>query len=140
MKFDNNTHRWITEEILSDKENKNKIFLEKIFDFISERKNFVGKATELANLLAPQSDTEIFPNRLTRDLIQNAYELANCGIKFSSERSHGAGKICLEFLPSGDGSDGKNTPPDFADLPSPALNKAFYNVDLAGAGNFCDDG
>ena len=78
--------------------------------FDSERKNFVGTATELANLLAPQFDTEIFPNRLTRDLIQNAYELASCGIKFSSERSHGARKIRLEFLPSGDGSDGKNLP------------------------------
>ena len=65
----NATHRWITDEILSEKENKNKIFIEKIFDFISERKNFVGTATELANLLAPQFDTEIFPNRLTRDLI-----------------------------------------------------------------------
>ena len=110
LKFDNNTHRWITDEILSDKENKNKIFIEKIFDFISERKNFVGTATELANLLAPKFDTEIFPNRLTRDLIQNAYELASCGIKFSSERSHGARKIRLEFSPSGDGSDSKNLP------------------------------
>lgn len=40
-----------------------------------ERKNFVGTATELANLLAPKFETEIFPNRLTRDLVQNAYEL-----------------------------------------------------------------
>ena len=110
LKFDNNTHRWITDEILSDKENKNKIFIEKVLDFISERKNFVGTATELANLLALKFDSEIFPNRLTRDLIQNAYELASYGIKFSSERSHGARKIRLEFTTSGDGSDSKNLP------------------------------
>ena len=62
------------------------------------------------NLPTPKFDTEIFPNRLTRDLVQNAYELAYYGIKFSSERSHGAGRIKLEILPPGDGSfygDGK---------------------------------
>ena len=30
LKFDNATHRWITDEIFTDKENKNKIFIEKI--------------------------------------------------------------------------------------------------------------
>ena len=104
LKFDNNTHRWITDEIFSDKENKNKIFIEKIFDFISERKNFVGTATELVNLLAPKFDTEIFPNRLTRDLVQSAYELANNGIKFSYKRSNGQRIISLT---ASDGSDGK---------------------------------
>ena len=56
------------------------------------------------------NETEIFPNRLTRDLIQNAYELTSYGINFSSERSHGARKIRLEFSLSGDGSDSKNLP------------------------------
>lgn len=28
---------------------------------------------------------------------------------------------------------------DFTDLPSPDLDKAFYNTDLAGDGNFSDD-
>ena len=110
LKFDITTHRWATEEILSEKENKSKFFIKMIFDFISERKNFVGTATELVNLLTPKFDTGIFPNRLTRDLVQNAYELAYYGIKFSSERSHGARRIRLELL-SGDGSDGKNMPP-----------------------------
>lgn len=111
MKFDSEKHRWISDETFSEKDNKNKFFIEKIFNFISERKKFVGTATELANLIAPQFETEIFPNRLTRDLVQNAYELESYGIKFSSERSHGARRIKLEILPSGDGSDSKNTPP-----------------------------
>ena len=111
LRFDIEQHRWLSDEILSKKENKNKIFIEKIFDFISERKKFVGTATELVNLLTPKFDTEIFPNRLTRDLVQNAYELAYYRIKFSSERSHGSRRIKLEILPSGDGSDGKNMPP-----------------------------
>ncbi len=68
-----------------------------------ERKNFVGTATELAALLVPRFDTEIFPNRLTRDLVQNAHELSSYGIKFSSERSHGARRIRLDLL-SGDGN------------------------------------
>lgn len=109
LKFDGEQHRWISDEILSEKENKNKIFIEKIFDFMIERKNFVGTATELAALIEPRFDTKIFPNRLTRDLVQNTYELAGYGIKFSSERSHGTRRIRLELL-SGDGSDSKNMP------------------------------
>ena len=111
MKFDSEKHRWISDEILSEKDNKSKIFVEKIFDFISQKKNFIGTATELANLITPQFETEIFPNRLTRDLVQNAYELESYGIKFSSERSHGTRRIKLEILLSGDGSDSKNVPP-----------------------------
>ena len=109
LKFDSEQHRWISDEAFSEKENKSKIFIEKIFDFMIERKNFVGTATDLTSLLAPRFDTEIFPNRLTRDLVQNAYELSSYGIKFSSERSHGARRIRLELL-SGDGSDSKNMP------------------------------
>ena len=109
LKFDGEQHRWISDETFSERENKSKIFIEKIFDFMIERKNFVGTATELASLLAPRFDTEVFPNRLTRDLVQNAYELTGYGIKFSSERSHGARRIRLELL-SGDGSDSKNMP------------------------------
>ena len=95
LKFDIATHRWATEEILSEKENKSKFFIKMIFYFISERKNFVGTATKLVNLLTPKFDTEIFPNRLTRDLVQNAYELAYYGIKFSYKRSNGQRIISL---------------------------------------------
>lgn len=109
LKFDDEKHRWISDEFFSEKENKSKIFIEKIFDFMIERKNFIGTATELANLIAPRFDTEVFPNRLTRDLVQNAYELSSYGIKFSSERSHGSRRIRLELM-SGDGSDSKNMP------------------------------
>lgn len=109
LKFDSEQHRWISDETFSEKENRNKVFVEKIFDFMIERKKFVGTATELAALLASRFETEMFPNRLTRDLVQNAYGLADYRIKFSSERSHGARKIRLELL-SGDGSDSKNMP------------------------------
>ncbi len=111
LKFDSEQHRWITDEIFPDKESKSKTLVEKIFNFMIERKKFVGTATELAKLLAPKFDTDLFPNRLTRDLVQNAYELSGYGIKFSSERSHGTRRIRLEMLQSGDSSDGKNIPP-----------------------------
>ncbi|MCM1167803.1 MAG: helicase RepA family protein [Lachnospiraceae bacterium] len=109
LKFDSDRHRWISDENFFEKDNKNKIFIEKILDFISERKNFVGTATELAELLALRFDSEIFPNRLTRDLVQNTYELSGYGVKFVLERSHGVRRIRLELL-SGDGSDSKNMP------------------------------
>ena len=41
-------------------------------------------------------------NSIAIVLVQNAYELAGSGIKFSSERSHGARRIRLDLL-SGDG-------------------------------------
>ena len=110
LKFDSEQHRWLSNESFSEKDDKNKIFIEKIFEFMIEQKNFVGTATELANLLAMKFESEIFPNRLTRDLVQNAYELSGYGIKFSSERSHGARRIRFELL-SGDGSDSKNPAP-----------------------------
>ena len=89
---------------------KTKFLLKKYLILSAKEKN-IGTATELANLIAPQFETGIFPNKLTRDLVQNAYELENYGIKFSSERCHGARRIKLEILLPGDGSDSKNTPP-----------------------------
>ena len=38
LKFDSEKHRWITDETFFKKENKSKIFIEKIFDFMVERK------------------------------------------------------------------------------------------------------
>ena len=110
LKFNSEKHRWISDEVFSEKDDKNKIFIKKIFDYINERKKFIGTATELANLITPRFEKEIFPNRLTRDLVQNAYELESYGIKFSSERSHGTRRIKLEILLLGDGSDSKNMP------------------------------
>ena len=89
---------------------KTKFLLKKYLILSAKEKN-IGTATELANLIALQFETGIFPNKLTRDLVQNAYELENYGIKFSSERCHGARRIKLEILLPGDGSDSKNTPP-----------------------------
>lgn len=60
LKFDAEKRRWITDETFSEKENKNKIFIEKIFDFMVERKNFVGTATELSALLTPRFETKNF--------------------------------------------------------------------------------
>ena len=62
---------------------KTKFLLKKYLILSAKEKN-IGTATELANLIAPQFETGIFPNKLTRDLVQNAYELKNYGIKFSS--------------------------------------------------------
>lgn len=111
LKFNSEKHRWISDEVFSEKDDKNKIFIKKIFDYINERKKFIGTATELANLITPRFEKETFPNRLTRDLVQNAYELESYGIKFSSERSHGTRRIKLEILLLGDGSDSKTVPP-----------------------------
>ncbi|MGN1109003.1 MAG: AAA family ATPase [Oscillospiraceae bacterium] len=106
LKFDEETHRWTTDEVISDKEDKSKLFVQKIVEFMKERKNFSGTATELAGLLKPYFENEIYPNRLTRDLIQNAYTLKEHGIEIRTSRNKKQRVISI-ILSGSDSSDGK---------------------------------
>ncbi len=105
LKFDSSTHRWVADEAVDAKEDKSTIFIEKVVEFMNEQKYFLGSATELADLLAPHFENEIFPNRLTRDLIQNAYALKDYGIEISTSRSNKQRVITIAC--NGDSSDGK---------------------------------
>lgn len=105
LKFDSSTHRWIADKAVDTKENKSKIFIEKVVEFMKVQNHFSGSATELAKLLAPHFENEIFPNRLTRDLIQNAYALNDHGIEISTSRSNKQRIITITC--GDDSSDGK---------------------------------
>ena len=58
-------------------------------------------------LMKNKYETEMFPNRLTRDLVQHTYEMRSYGVEFSHNRSNGQRLLSLKYDSSSDGSDGK---------------------------------
>ena len=79
-----------------------------VYLFIKERIHFEGTATELVEQLKSVTDEEFFANRVTRDLVQNGYEMSKYGIDFKHKRTHSGRVICIDYHAERDGSDGKN--------------------------------
>ena len=78
-----------------------------VHDLMLELKIFRGTATEMCALMKNKFGTEMFPNRLTRDLVQHTYEMRSYGVEFSHNRSNGQRLLSLKYDSSSDGSDGK---------------------------------
>ncbi len=83
------------------------IFSFAIHDFMMEQQSFIGSATNLCDLLYQKFNRKYFPNRLSRDLIQHTEELERYGVLFNFRRSHGCRILELEYIASGDSSDGR---------------------------------
>lgn len=85
MIFENN--RWK----VTDKEEKSKqdIFFFAVHDFMITQKSFRGNATELCELIKDFFREELFPNRITRDLLQHTFELEQYGVSVRTMRSNG---------------------------------------------------
>ena len=79
-----------------------------VHDLMLELKAFRGTATELCSLMKNKYGTEMFPNRLTRDLVQHTYEMRSYGVEFTHSRSNGHRIMTLTYRPDSDSSDGKN--------------------------------
>ena len=107
MHFDNNVMRWIVENEPEQKSRDN-IVLSAVYLFIKERIHFEGTATELVEELKSVTTEVIYPNRVTRDLVQNGYELSKYGIDFKYERVHKGRVIILHYNGKRDSSDGRN--------------------------------
>ena len=106
--FDSKLKKWnITDEPTAPK-NKDNIFLSAVYLFIKEKIHFEGTATELVEQLKSVTDEKFFSNRVTRDLVQNGYEMRKYGIDFKHKRTHSGRIICLDYSAERDGSDGKN--------------------------------
>ena len=128
--FDSKLKKWnVTDEPTAPK-NKDNIFLSAVYLFIKVTIYFEGTATELVEQLKSVTDEEFFANRVTRDLVQNGYEMSKHGIDFKHKRTHSiktvAGQankfaidfkhkrthsgriICLDYHAERDGSDSKN--------------------------------
>ena len=85
MIFENN--RWK----VTDKEEKSKqdIFFFAVHDFMITQKSFRGNETELCELIKDFFREELFPNRITRDLLQHTFELEQYGVSVRTMRSNG---------------------------------------------------
>lgn len=88
MHFDTDVMRWIVENEPATQKSRDNIVLSAVYLFIKERIHFEGTATELVEELKSVTDEVIYPNRVTRDLVQNGYELSKYGIEFKYERVH----------------------------------------------------
>lgn len=108
MHFDTDVMRWIVENEPATQKSRNNIVLSAIYLFIRERIHFEGTATELVEELKSVTDEVIYPNRVTRDLVQNGYELSKYGIDFKYERVHKGRVIILHYNGKRDSSDGRN--------------------------------
>ena len=108
VEFDEAVMKWIVSDEPPPQKSHDNIFLSAVYLFIRERFHFVGTATELIEELKSITDEEFFPNRVTRDLVQNGYELSKYGIEFQYKRTHSGRIIHLDYYSERDGSDGKN--------------------------------
>ena len=97
--------RWIVENEATSKKSCDNIVLSAVYLFIKERIHFEGTATELVAELKTVTDEVIYPKRVTRDLVQNGYELSKYGIDFKYERVR---VIILHYNGKRDSSDGRN--------------------------------
>ena len=108
MHFDTDVMRWIVENEPTTQKSRDNTVLSAVYLFIRERIHFEGTATELVAELKSVTDEVIYPNRVTRDLVQNGYELSKYGIDFKYERVHKGRVIILHYNSERDSSDGRN--------------------------------
>ena len=91
---------------------------------------FIGTASELIEALKSICDEVFYPNRVTRELILNGYELEKQGIKFEYKRTHRGRKIILKTVETTerDSSDSKNTAVTTVALPPVKSLSSPYNA------------
>ena len=88
---------------------KDNIFLAALYVYIKKKIDFSGTASELIEKLKSVSDETFYPNRVTRDLVQNGYTLKKFGIDFQYKRTRNGRLIILHYDRERDSSDSKNT-------------------------------
>ncbi|MDO4945907.1 MAG: AAA family ATPase [Ruminococcus sp.] len=109
LQFDNDLKKWIVTDEPSGSKSKDNIFLAALYVYLKERIDFCGTASELVNALKSVSDETFYPNRVTRDLVQNGYTLKKYGINFQYKRTRTGRLIILHYDCERDSSDSKNS-------------------------------
>ena len=94
---------------LTAPKSKDNIFLAALYVYIKKKVDFSGTASELIEKLKSVSDETFYPNRVTRDLVQNGYTLRKYGIDFQYKRTKTGRLIILHYDRKRDSSDSKNT-------------------------------
>ena len=88
---------------------KDNIFLAALYVYLKWHISFSGTASELVSELKEVTQEQFYPNRVTRDLVQNGYTLRKYGIDFQYKRTRNGRLIILHYDRERDSSDGKNT-------------------------------
>jgi len=116
-------------EVVSDSYHQPEVLKDNIISllpvFMSERNEYTGTPTELAEQLSAISDDIISAKALSKRLMQNRDELAEAGFSFENRRSNGKRLISL-YRKSDDSDDetGSNPSPPFTDTVDPADSPA----------------
>lgn len=109
LHFDSDLKKWIVTDEPSAPKSKDNIFLAALYVYIKKKVDFSGTASELIEKLKSVSDETFYPNRVTRDLVQNGYTLRKYGIDFQYKRTRNGRLIILHYDRKRDSSDSKNT-------------------------------
>ena len=109
LHFDSDLKKWIVTDELSTSKTKDNIFLAALYVYIKKKIDFSGTASELIEKLKSVSDETFYPNRVTRDLVQNGYTLRKYGIDFQYKRTRNCRLIILHYDRERDSSDSKTS-------------------------------
>ena len=109
LQIDSDLKRWSVTDEPSDCKSKDNIFLAALYVYLKKHTDFCDTASELVNALKSVSDETFYPNRVTRDLVQNDYTLRKYGIDFQYKRTRTGRLIILHYDCERDSSDSKNS-------------------------------
>lgn len=88
---------------------KDNIFLAALYVYLKRHISFSGTASELVSELKEVTQEQFYPNRVTRDLVQNGYTLRKYGIDFQYKRTRNGRLIILHYDRERDSSDSKTS-------------------------------
>ena len=101
---------WIKiSDSLSESSIKDMNFIKAVEDFMSDKENYLGNATELSTLLNEKSDDKFSNKVISKNIKRLSKSLENLGILGYSRRSNG--KRIIEIVKVGDDSDDKKPVP-----------------------------
>lgn len=101
---------WIKiSDSLSESSIKDMNFIKAVEDFMNDKENYLGNATELSTLLNEKSDDKFSNKVISKNIKRLSKSLENLGILGYSRRSNG--KRIIEIVKVGDDSDDKNPVP-----------------------------
>lgn len=109
LHFDSDMKKWIITDEPTASKSKDNIFLAALYIYLQKNIDFTGTASELVEKLKNISNEKFYPNRVTRDLVQNGYTLKKFGIDFQYKRTRNGRLITLHYDSKCDSSDGKNS-------------------------------
>lgn len=109
LHFDSDLKKWVVTDEPTAPKSKDNIFLAALYVCIKKKIDFSGTASELVSELKEVTQEQFYPNRVTRDLVQNGYTLRKYGIDFQYKRTRNGRLIILHYDRERDSSDSKNT-------------------------------